>query len=206
MSGYQEFLKYRQVFHEYLKSIGKYEKTKYDILYEILYNQDTLLMNIKNETTYQDEVDIRPLYKKLILIHHPDKGGSSEIFIRIQKAYENKDIYTLKKIDRLESSNDIEIKESINDEFNMNDFWKTTDEYKWFHNIDREYIESKYMTTTESIKYIRTQLAIMLTIEDKDKVLKLLHNLIYRWQKIKDILPSFDSTFNLDEGIINILS
>mgnify|MGYP002827186353 CR=1 FL=1 len=32
--------------------------------------------------------DIKTKYRELILIHHPDKGGDHEEFIRIQQAYE----------------------------------------------------------------------------------------------------------------------
>ena len=32
--------------------------------------------------------DFKKEYKKLILEHHPDKGGDSSIFIKIQEAYE----------------------------------------------------------------------------------------------------------------------
>ena len=32
--------------------------------------------------------DIKTKYRELILIHHPDKGGDHEEFIRIQQAYD----------------------------------------------------------------------------------------------------------------------
>lgn len=35
------------------------------------------------------EEDFKKQYRKLILKHHPDKGGDSSFFIKIQAAYEN---------------------------------------------------------------------------------------------------------------------
>ena len=35
------------------------------------------------------EDDFKKQYKKLILEHHPDKGGDSSMFIKIQEAWEN---------------------------------------------------------------------------------------------------------------------
>ncbi len=35
------------------------------------------------------EEDFKKQYRKLILKHHPDKGGDSSFFIKIQEAYEN---------------------------------------------------------------------------------------------------------------------
>lgn len=35
------------------------------------------------------EDDFKKAYRKLILKHHPDKGGESSFFIKIQEAYEN---------------------------------------------------------------------------------------------------------------------
>lgn len=34
------------------------------------------------------QVEIKAAYKKLVMIHHPDRGGNSENFIRLQTAYE----------------------------------------------------------------------------------------------------------------------
>ena len=33
--------------------------------------------------------DFKKQYKKLILEHHPDKGGDSSMFVKIQEAWEN---------------------------------------------------------------------------------------------------------------------
>ncbi|MBF0277442.1 MAG: DnaJ domain-containing protein [SAR324 cluster bacterium] len=32
--------------------------------------------------------DIKKAYRRLVHIHHPDKGGNSEMFFQIQNAYE----------------------------------------------------------------------------------------------------------------------
>ena len=39
------------------------------------------------------EEDFKKAYRKLILKHHPDKGGDSSFFIKIQEAYEEIKIY-----------------------------------------------------------------------------------------------------------------
>ena len=35
------------------------------------------------------EEDFKKQYKKLILKHHPDKGGDSSIFIKVKEAWDN---------------------------------------------------------------------------------------------------------------------
>lgn len=44
------------------------------------------VLGLKSPDISQEE--IKSAYRELIKTHHPDKGGSSEFFIRIQKAYE----------------------------------------------------------------------------------------------------------------------
>jgi DnaJ-domain-containing protein 1 len=44
-----------------------------------------------NESSSED--DFKKAYRKLILKHHPDKGGEPSFFIKIQEAYENIKIY-----------------------------------------------------------------------------------------------------------------
>lgn len=204
MTSYQEFLKYQAAFHEHLKSIGKNEKSQYEILTNILYQETS----INTPLNIEDSSYIRTLYKKLILIHHPDKGGNPEIFIHIQKAYENNDICTLRKIDNTKHDSEVRNPEIKIDDGNidLSDFWKTTDAYKWFHNIDREYIESKYMTTKESIQYIKAQIVIMLTINDKEKIMTMLYRLIYKWNRVKTLLPSFNSSEMMTDEVMKILS
>lgn len=206
MTSYQEFLKYQKVFHEHLRSIGKHEKSKYEILTDILYQQPSF--NITPKAEKKSSVDVRVLYKKLVLMHHPDKGGDPEIFIRLQNAYENNDIYTLQSIEKMNNNSKIKINfetETNHSIVDLGDFWKTTDAYKWYHNIDREYIESKYMTNEESIQYMKLQIAIMLTIDDKEKIIKMLHNLIYKWEIVKNILPSANSSTMINAEIMRIL-
>lgn len=41
-----------------------------------------------NETPLSVSTDIKSSYKKLALINHPDKGGSSEKFIELTLAYD----------------------------------------------------------------------------------------------------------------------
>lgn len=204
MTSYQEFLKYQAAFHEYLKSVGKIVESQYEILINILYQETSINIPLNIE----DNSDIRTLYKKLILIHHPDKGGNPEVFIHIQRAYENNDIYTLRKIDNMKHDSEVKNPEIKIDDGNidLSDFWKTTDAYKWFHNIDREYIESKYMTTEESMQYMKAQIAIMLTVNDKEKIMTMLYRLIYKWNRVKTLLPSFNSSKMMTDEVMKILS
>tara|TARA_R110000824_G_scaffold46718_1_gene133886 strand:- start:15008 stop:15436 length:429 start_codon:yes stop_codon:yes gene_type:complete len=44
------------------------------------------LFKIKKSSS---EEDFKKQYRKLILKHHPDKGGDNSFFIKIQEAYEN---------------------------------------------------------------------------------------------------------------------
>lgn len=37
---------------------------------------------------YASEVEVKQAYKRLVKIHHPDKGGETEKFVEIQKAYQ----------------------------------------------------------------------------------------------------------------------
>ena len=50
-----------------------------------------------------DKKIIKIAYRKLVNIHHPDKGGDKEIFIKIQKAYEE-----------LSSGKLVEVKKEVN--------------------------------------------------------------------------------------------
>lgn len=40
----------------------------------------------RNKTATQ--ADIKKAYTKLVLVHHPDKGGEQDVFVKIQEAYE----------------------------------------------------------------------------------------------------------------------
>ena len=51
-------------------------------------NASTNLYEVLGIDKSADDNDIRKQYKKLCLIHHPDKGGNNETFQKIQKAYE----------------------------------------------------------------------------------------------------------------------
>jgi len=48
------------------------------------------IFKIKKSSSYDD---FKKSYKKLILKHHPDKGGDSTMFIKIQKAWEDIKLY-----------------------------------------------------------------------------------------------------------------
>lgn len=64
------------------------------------------ILGIKNDTITEDE--LKCIYRKLILKHHPDKGGDSETFNKITKAYEEV------KTNILTKKNPDEIKKGFN--------------------------------------------------------------------------------------------
>lgn len=47
----------------------------------------------------ENETELKKLFRKLSLKHHPDKGGDASVFIKINEAYKKKDFEKLKNID-----------------------------------------------------------------------------------------------------------
>lgn len=49
---------------------------------------------LPQQETKQPQI-FKTIYKKLVLVHHPDHGGNNENFVLIRQAYENSDFETL---------------------------------------------------------------------------------------------------------------
>ena len=77
--------------------------------------------------------DIKKAYRKLVKIHHPDKGGDSKVILEINSAWEilKKKHKSLKvnKVDNFKSFNQNEYKKETNNHSNAEDI------KKWFQNI-----------------------------------------------------------------------
>ena len=77
--------------------------------------------------------DIKKAYRKLVKIHHPDKGGDSATMLEINSAWE-----ILKKKKKNLNSNKLNnLKVNNQNEYNKetNNFYKSEDIRKWFQNI-----------------------------------------------------------------------
>ena len=77
--------------------------------------------------------EIKKAYRKLVKIHHPDKGGDSKVMLEINSAWE-----ILKKEHRNPSLNKFENLKVYNQKQykkDTNDYSKSEDIKKWFHNI-----------------------------------------------------------------------
>ena len=77
--------------------------------------------------------EIKTAYRKLVKIHHPDKGGDSAIMLEVNSAWEilkkrHKDL-NLNKVNNLKDYNHNKYKRETND------FSKSEDIKKWFQNI-----------------------------------------------------------------------
>ena len=77
--------------HAYSKGVPSVKPKYYDTEKKIYNNskEDKDIHPIFKIKKSSSEDDFKKAYHKLILKHHPDKGGSSSIFIKIQEAYEN---------------------------------------------------------------------------------------------------------------------
>lgn len=201
--SYEEFLRCKYEFERYLKDIGKYEKTRQGIIYSMFEKSFSTFSTVKNKNE-SDEKDIRKLYKKLILKYHPDKGGDSEIFIQIQNAYERRDIETLNIIDNCQMIGTNNTCFKMGDGFS--DVWKRTDAYKWVHNIDRETVESFYMTMEEAINFYKITLGILTRPLAPEIIRDNLFKLSYKWHLVKDIVSMSDPSTISGEAINKIIS
>jgi len=77
--------------------------------------------------------EIKKAYRKLVKIHHPDKGGDSKVMLEINSAWE-----ILKKEHRNPNLNKFENLKVYNQKQykkDTNDYSKSEDIKKWFHNI-----------------------------------------------------------------------
>tara|TARA_B100000965_G_scaffold84716_1_gene68232 strand:- start:1423 stop:2076 length:654 start_codon:yes stop_codon:yes gene_type:complete len=77
--------------------------------------------------------EIKKAYRKLVKIHHPDKGGDSTVMLEINSAWE-----ILKKEHRNPNLNKFENLKVYNQKQykkDTNDYSKSEDIKKWFHNI-----------------------------------------------------------------------
>ena len=77
--------------------------------------------------------EIKKAYRKLVKIHHPDKGGDSKVMLEINSAWE-----ILKKEHRNPNLNKFENQKVYNQKQykkDNNDYSKSEDIKKWFHNI-----------------------------------------------------------------------
>ena len=77
--------------------------------------------------------EIKKAYRKLVKIHHPDKGGDSELMLEVNSAWEilkkqHKDL-NLNKVNNSKVYNQNQYKKEINN------YSKSEDIKKWFQNI-----------------------------------------------------------------------
>ncbi len=77
--------------------------------------------------------EIKKAYRKLVKIHHPDKGGDSELMLEVNSAWEIlKKTHKNLNLNKLKNSKDDNQYEYKRD---TNDYSKSEDIKKWFQNI-----------------------------------------------------------------------
>ena len=69
------------IFDEYIESL-------YDINVTNSVRANSGLYDILNISPNSSPKSIREAYKKLLFKYHPDKGGTTELFIKIQRAFD----------------------------------------------------------------------------------------------------------------------
>lgn len=195
----------KKSFQKRLEELGKTNSTKSSIYLEtmkhvkmepIVYTFD--IGNIGNINDKVDKDELKRLYRKLVLLHHPDKGGDVNIFIRIQKAYEDEDIVTLQNIEK--GNNTSSYGESFVLNINIKDFPSMFDieimrlktkimeleyssEIRWFNCEEkwRYLIEDEYFSLEDELRF-RTDFLCRLALIKSGEGSGDLYGWIYAWK------------------------